>query len=179
MEAVLNTKLEHPIHPHDEVTGISRVSGRVLVRIGSLLFLAAFFVSFGYAAPAGSNGTPDEAAIRKVLDAQVAAWNRGDVVAFMKGYNNSPDTTFVGRTVAHGYANVLARYRENFGTPEKMGSLSFSELEVKPVDRQVVTVTGHYHLKRAASGGGDASGIFSLVFKKTANGWKIVLDHTS
>jgi uncharacterized protein (TIGR02246 family) len=143
-----------------------------------LMMLVLLLAGLAHAAPAHVSAT-EQAAIRQVLDTQVAAWNRGDVVAFMKGYNNSPDTTFVGRTVAHGYENVLARYRENFGTPEKMGSLSFSELEVKPVDPQVATVTGHYHLKRAASGGGEASGIFSLVFKKTAAGWKIVLDHTS
>jgi uncharacterized protein (TIGR02246 family) len=123
--------------------------------------------------------TQDEAAIRGVLDAQVAAWNRGDVVAFMQGYNNSPDTTFVGKTVAHGFSNILDRYRKNYVDKEKMGQLTFSELEVHPLDAHFATVTGRYHLARTASAGGEAQGIFSLVFEKTSAGWKIILDHTS
>lgn len=123
--------------------------------------------------------TQDEAAIRGVLDAQVAAWNRGDVVTFMQGYNNSPDTTFVGKTVRHGYAEILARYRQAYTDKEKMGQLTFSDLEVHPLDAHFATVTGRYHLARSADGGGDAEGIFSLIFEKTSDGWKIILDHTS
>ncbi len=128
-------------------------------------------------------GTPDEAAIRGVLDAQVAAWNRGDVVTFMQGYRDSPTTTFVGKTIAHGYTNILARYQKNFAGKDKMGQLTFSDLEVHQLDAHFATVTGHFHLARSAAGGGDAQGIFSLVFEKTAeksaSGWKIILDHTS
>jgi ketosteroid isomerase-like protein len=40
-------------------------------------------------------------------------------------------------------------------------------------------VTGKFHLARTVAGGGDAQGIFSLVWEKTAEGWKIILDHTS
>jgi ketosteroid isomerase-like protein len=132
-------------------------------------------------------GTPDEAAIRGVLDAQVAAWNRGDVITFMQGYRNSPTTTFVGKTIQHGYDNILARYQKGFAGKEKMGQLAFSDLEVHQLDAHFATVTGHFHLARSAAGGGDAQGIFSLVFEKsaeksagkTAGGWKIILDHTS
>jgi uncharacterized protein (TIGR02246 family) len=124
-------------------------------------------------------GTQDETAIRGVLDAQVAAWNRGDVVAFMQGYNNSPDTTFVGKTIAHGFSSILDRYRKIYADKEKMGQLTFSDLEVHPLDARFATVTGRYHLARSADGGGDAEGIFSLIFEKTKDGWKIILDHTS
>jgi uncharacterized protein (TIGR02246 family) len=137
------------------------------------LFLATLIPAIGHAA------TQDETAIRAVLHTQVEAWNRGDVVAFMQGYNNSPDTTFVGKTIQHGFANILARYQTTFAGKEKMGHLAFDNLEVHPLDAHVAVVTGRYHLTRTANGGGDAQGIFSLVFEKTATGWKIVLDHTS
>jgi ketosteroid isomerase-like protein len=159
-------------------TRISRVSRRALLHIASLLFLAGLLLEVGHSAPPVSNG-PTQAAIRKVLDNQVKAWNRVDIATFMQGYDNAPTTTFVGKSVEHGYANVLARYQKSFDSKEKMGTLNFTDLEITPVDPQVAAVTGHYHLKRSAAGGGDAQGIFSLVFKKTAAGWKIVLDHTS
>jgi ketosteroid isomerase-like protein len=60
-----------------------------------------------------------------------------------------------------------------------MGQLTFSDLEVRPLDARFAVVTGHFHLARTASGGGDAQGIFSLIFEKTAEGWKIIVDHTS
>jgi uncharacterized protein (TIGR02246 family) len=137
------------------------------------LFLATLFPAIVHAA------SPAETAIRGVLNAQVAAWNRGDVAAFMQGYNNSPDTTFVGKTVAHGYANILGRYQRNFAGKEKMGQLTFDNLEVHPLDTRFAIVTGRYHLTRSASAGGDVQGVFSLVFEKTPAGWKIILDHTS
>jgi uncharacterized protein (TIGR02246 family) len=123
--------------------------------------------------------TPDTAAIRDVLNTQVAAWNRGDVVAFMQGYKNSPATTFVGKTVAHGYADVLARYQKSYAGKDKMGQLTFTDLEVHQLDAHFATVIGRYHLARSASAGSNAEGIFSLVFEKTPSGWKIILDHTS
>jgi uncharacterized protein (TIGR02246 family) len=142
------------------------------------LTLALLLVIFSCGAVVHA-GTQEEAAIRGVLDAQVAAWNRGDVVAFMQGYNNSPDTTFVGKTVAHGFSYILERYRKIYADKEKMGQLTFSELEVHPLDARFATVTGRYHLARSADGGGNAEGIFSLIFEKTNDGWKIILDHTS
>ena len=137
------------------------------------LFLAILTCGITHAA------APQEEAIRNVLNAQVAAWNRGDVVTFMHGYKDSPATTFVGKTIGHGYAEILARYRKTYAGKEKMGQLRFSELDVNLLDAQFATVTGRYHLTRNADAGGDAEGIFSLIFEKTNDGWKIILDHTS
>jgi hypothetical protein len=67
-----------------------------------------------------------EAAIRQLLDQQSADWNRGDVEAFMKGYEDSPTTTFVGRTVQYGYATILKRYKKLYTTRAAMGKLTFS-----------------------------------------------------
>lgn len=120
-----------------------------------------------------------ESAIRQVLTDQQAAWNRGDIVAFMHGYDDSPQTTFIGKTIQHGYEMILARYQRNYGSREAMGELAFSDIDVRMLGPEHAVVTGHFNLTRTQAGGGEAAGIFSLVFEKKAAGWKIVLDHTS
>jgi uncharacterized protein (TIGR02246 family) len=120
-----------------------------------------------------------ELSIRKVLADQVAAWNRGDIEAFMQGYENSPDTTFVGKTVQHGWRQVLDNYRGRYATRAAMGRLDFSELSVKMLGTRYASVLGKFHLARTAEGGGEASGLFSLIFRQAPGGWKIILDHTS
>ena len=120
-----------------------------------------------------------EQAISRVLTNQVHAWNSGDIDAFMSGYENSPNTIFVGKVVRRGYEAVRRRYHEQYPTPEKMGKLSFSDLSVNLLCADSASVTGAFHLVRAASAGGDASGLFSLLFRRTPAGWKIILDHTS
>jgi ketosteroid isomerase-like protein len=118
-------------------------------------------------------------AVRHVLSDQVQAWNRGDIDAFMAGYENSPETTFIGKTVRHGYQEVLRGYHAGYPTREKMGTLNFTDLVVKPLGSDYASVTGAFHLTRTAAAGGDASGVFSLLFRHTPAGWKIILDHTS
>ncbi len=117
--------------------------------------------------------------IKQVLDDQVAAWNRGDVGAFMQGYEDSPSTTFVGSAVTKGHAAVLARYLKNYPTKEKMGTLRFSDLDVNVLDAGYAVVVGRFHLDRGKEAGGEAKGIFTLLFRRTDGGWKIILDHTS
>ncbi len=74
------------------------------------------------------------AAIRTVLEQSAADWNRGDLDAFASSYKNSPDILFIGRSVHHGYAAMLAGYKSSYPTPAKRGVLSFSQLEIQPLD---------------------------------------------
>jgi uncharacterized protein (TIGR02246 family) len=120
-----------------------------------------------------------DADIRKVLDDQQAAWNRGDIPAFMTGYANAPETTFIGADVSKGYGAVLARYQKKYGSKALMGTLTFSAVEVRMLGPEHAVVIGRFHLERTKEAGGEASGIYSLVFEKTAPGWKIIVDHTS
>jgi len=120
-----------------------------------------------------------ESAIRQVLTDQQAAWNRGDIVAFMHGYDDSPETTFIGKTIQHGYQMILDRYQQSYGTREAMGELAFSDLDLRMLGPEHAVVTGRFHLTRTQAGGGEAAGAFSLVFEKKAGEWKIILDHTS
>ena len=123
--------------------------------------------------------SPD-AAIRAVLDDQVTAWNRGDVAVFMRGYADSADTIFIGEQITKGWQPVLERYRKAYPTPEKMGRLAFSDIEIRPLGDSHALVIGRYHLTRAPADGGNADGIFSLVFQRTSGGeWQIIADHTS
>jgi len=122
--------------------------------------------------------TPAEE-IRTVLDKQVADWNRGDLDAFATGYKNSPDILFIGSKISRGYAQMVESYRRGYPTREKMGTLSFSQLEVQPLDEHFATVTGHFHLERAETAGGNVEGHFLLVVEKTPAGWKIVRDDST
>ena len=122
--------------------------------------------------------TPEQQ-IRAVLDTQVAAWNRGDIPGFMDGYDKSESTTFVGAAITKGHAQVLANYEKRYPTREKMGTLKFSDIEIRKLGPDYASVLGRYHLDRSADAGGEASGIFTLIFHKTAQGWKIIQDHTS
>jgi ketosteroid isomerase-like protein len=115
----------------------------------------------------------------KVLLAQERAWNKGDIDAFASGYKNSPDTLFIGSELYHGYDQMLGRYKKSYPDKATMGLLSFSDLQPRALDDKYAIVTGHFSLERDKKHGGPASGIFSLVFEKTDEGWKIILDHTS
>lgn len=146
-------------------------------------------LGLGLALLAGSScaagATDDAAAIRQVLAAQQADWNRGDVEAFMHGYKDAPDTTFVGSTVRKGYRAILASYRQHYATRAQMGRLTFSGVDVRLLpgtDGEVryAAVTGRFHLDRTAHGEvAQDDGVYSLLWEKTAAGWKIILDHSS
>jgi ketosteroid isomerase-like protein len=127
---------------------------------------------------AAAQANPAEA-IFVVLNQSAADWNRGDLDAFASSYKNSPDILFIGRTVSHGYAQMLAHYKARYPTRDSMGTLSFTQLDVQPLDDSFATVTGHFHLERTTSGGGNADGFFLLVVEKTPAGWKIVRDDTA
>jgi uncharacterized protein (TIGR02246 family) len=140
--------------------------------------MMALAILFAHAAIGMAQAAP-AVAIRQVLDDQAAAWNRGDVDAFMRAYKDASDTTFIGKSVAQGYRPILERYKKAYSSKDAMGTLDYSELTVRELGADHAVVTGRFHLTRTAAGGGDASGIFSLVWEKTAEGWKIILDHTS
>ena len=117
--------------------------------------------------------------IVKVLLKQEAAWNQGDIDTFAQGYKNSPNIIFVTRDVSRGYAGMVEEYKRDYPTKASMGTLTYSDIEVHTLDENYAVVIGKYHLDRSKKDGGNAEGIFSLVFEKTDQGWKIILDHTT
>jgi len=119
-------------------------------------------------------------AVRAVLTQSEEAWNRGDLAAFASYYDDSPGTTFVGHEVVRGgVAAILNRYQKAYPTREKMGTLAFTNVAVRRLGADYALVTGDFHLTRTAAGGGNASGHYTLVLRKTPAGWRIIHDHTS
>lgn len=146
---------------------------RVMTLIALIALLAAPTPSLGQ----NRANTKSTTAIRTVLDAQAAAWNRGDIEGYMDGYDRSPDTVFVsGDRVARGWQTVLDRYKKTYNSREKMGMLTFSDLEITILSKDAAIVLGRWHLQRSKD---EPHGRFTLLFRKTKTGWKIVHDHTS
>ena len=154
------------------------MSRKYLLTLAPLLALAAVVVA-GYQgrAPRAPKEDRNVAAVRAVLEAQAAAWNRGDVAGYMEGYAKEEATTFVsGDTVTRGWQTVLDRYKARYDTREKMGTLAFTELEIKPLSEFYMLAAGRWQLTRA---GDTPHGRFTLILRRTAAGWRLVHDHTS
>jgi ketosteroid isomerase-like protein len=115
--------------------------------------------------------------IESVIRAQQDAWNRGDIDAFMNGYWKSDETVFVsGDEVTRGWQKVLDRYKKKYSDRAKMGTLAFSILEIKPISDDLALLLGSWKLKREND---EPHGLFTLMFQKFPEGWKIIRDHTS
>lgn len=140
------------------------------------VLLAVLLLSIGAFAQSQKDKTKIERDIVAVMDAQTAAWNRGDIDGFMTGYWNSNDLVFVSSEVTHGWRPTLDRYKKSYNTREKMGTLTFSDLHVTVLSKDAAVVLGSWSLARA---GDDPHGKFTLIFRKFKEGWRIVHDHTS
>jgi beta-aspartyl-peptidase (threonine type) len=116
-------------------------------------------------------------AIRKVMDDQAVAWNKGDIDGFMKGYWQSEKLTFVsGAEVTRGWQQTLDRYKKSYNSRAKMGTLTFSDLEFIVVQKDTAVVLGSWALAGPPE---KPHGKFTLTFRKFKEGWRIVMDHTS
>jgi ketosteroid isomerase-like protein len=121
----------------------------------------------------------DAAAIRAELEREADAWNRGDLDGYLRGYERAPTTTMVGGTLLRGWDAIAARYREKYGDKARMGQLTFSELDVRPLAGGFALAIGHWALARDRAAGGPVGGWFTLTLRKTRDGWRIIVDHTS
>ncbi len=120
----------------------------------------------------------DKQAIRKVLEDQTTAWNKGDLEGFMKGYWKSERLTFIsGNERKTGWQATLERYRARYqGKGKEMGKLSFGELEIELLSPEAALVRGRFTLQTSKD---KPTGLFTLILKKFPEGWRIVHDHTS
>ncbi len=150
-------------------------------RIAVLMWICAgcAILSFARGQRGERQGTPAEAEtkIKAVLTAQQEAWNRADVDAFMEGYWHSEELSFSGSNgVLRGWPGVRARYQKSYPDRAAMGTLEFSDLEIRPLGLDAALVLGRWRLKREKD---EPGGVFTLVWQRFPEGWKIIHDHTS
>jgi ketosteroid isomerase-like protein len=130
----------------------------------------------------GSSRSQAASEIRNVIQSQQDAWNRGDIDGFMNGYSrgshqSGSDTTFVSEDkITRGWQTVRDRYHKKYSDRAKMGTLTFSDLEITPLSNDSALVLGNWRLKRKDD---QPHGRFTLIFRLTNDGWRIVHDHTS
>ncbi|MEP6787256.1 MAG: nuclear transport factor 2 family protein [Acidobacteriota bacterium] len=144
-----------------------------------MLVLLLISVTFSASVAAQSQVEKNRIAadIRKVMDDQSAAWNRGDLDGFMAGYWRSEKLTFIsGTEVTRGWQPTLDRYKKTYDSRAKMGVLKFSDLEFTVLSNDAAVVLGSWELTREKD---NPHGKFTLTFRKFKEGWRIVMDHTS
>lgn len=137
--------------------------------------IAVLFAVLLFAAvPARADEAGDIAAL---LQDQAAAWNAGDIDTFMETYWKSDKLRFAsGGDVTYGWQETLDGYKARYDTPEKMGKLTFSGLDIKVLSDQYALAFGHWKLDRKE---GPLEGIFTLLLENRPEGWRIIADHTS
>jgi ketosteroid isomerase-like protein len=118
-------------------------------------------------------------AIERVLRVQQEAWNRHDLEGFMAGYWNSQELTFFSAGKEQdGWQATIDRYLATYASAgHEMGKLDFSGLRVEVLGQESAFVRGAWKL--TMSDGKTPHGLFTLIFRKFPDGWKIVHDHTS
>lgn len=128
-----------------------------------------------WTSPAPSDSVRE--AVVALLRDQEAAWNRGDLEGFMRGYAASPDLVFTsGGRVLRGWKTILERYRTTYGQGNEMGTLTFSDLEVHELGQDAAWALGRWELMLER---GRLGGVFTLVLQRLDGNWRIVHDHTS
>ena len=114
--------------------------------------------------------------IKKVLNQQQAAWNKGDIDAFMEGYWNSEELTFIGRSgVNKGWQTTLDNYKKGYPDKDAMGKLSFDVVQLDSLSNEVYRMIGTYKLQRKED---EPSGIFTLIWQLKDGKWLITSDQT-
>jgi ketosteroid isomerase-like protein len=149
---------------------------KLLLALPSLALLAA--CTSAPATTAAETPAETRRAIIQLLTTQTAAWNRGDVANFMKGYWESDSLVFIGKSgLTYGWQPTLDNYRRSYPNPAAMGQLRFANLRVTPDGPDAAHVVGQWHLTRP--GLGDLQGQYLLVLRRLNGQWVIVADHSS
>lgn len=123
--------------------------------------------------------THEQLEVTKMLLAQQAAWNKGDLAAYVNFYKGAPDTVAVLAGPVRGLQSIYNAYLVNFPNAVAMGTLDESEVSVRELGDNFALATGKYMLTRGKKGGGDAEGTFTDILEKTNRGWRIIYSSTT
>ena len=147
--------------------------------LGLIASLAVAAMVASSRSPAADGPVAEVAAIEKVLDKQERDWNKGDLDAFLEGYWNSPGVVFQsGGDRNVGFDAMRERYHKRYKAEGRaMGRVAFSDVEIQPLGPDSAFVRGRWGL--TMPDGKKPGGLFTLIFRKLPEGWKIVHDHTS
>jgi ketosteroid isomerase-like protein len=142
----------------------------IVCNVVALLLLATAAVG---QEPAKAEPSDPKAAVEHVLRTQE------DLDAFLAGYWKSEELSFFsGAKQTSGWQATLDRYRARYASPgHEMGTLEFSALRIEMLGPEAAFVRGAWHL--TMPDGKTPHGLFTLIFRKFPEGWKIVHDHTS
>lgn len=119
----------------------------------------------------------DRAEMMAALAASADSWNKGSLKGHLAIYD--PSVTVMTKTGPRpGIEPIERSFGETYftnGAPKQ--TLRTEQTEIRLLSRDSALMTGRFIL----SGGGlpEQSGWFSLVWLRTAAGWKVVHDHTS
>ena len=115
--------------------------------------------------------------ILKVMTDQQTAWNNGNIDGYMQGYWKNDSLLFIGsKGPTYGWQKTLDNYKKSYPNKEKMGILEFSDIQVKILGKKQAYVFGKWKLVRTND---SPNGIYTLIFEKFKDGWKIISDHTN
>lgn len=141
------------------------------------LYSAFFLFFFLFSITNSKAQNNDESAIRQILSRQNSAWNRGDLDSFMIGYWNNDSLLFIGHSgPRYGYETTLNGYKKSYPDTAHMGHFTSTILSMKKLSNEYYFIVGKWELKRSV---GDASGYYTLLFRKINGQWVIVADHSS
>ncbi len=138
------------------------------------LFLFWILISSFYSLQAQKN---EESSVKKILQTQQAAWNKGDIEAYMQGYWKSDSLMFIGKNgITYGWKQTLENYKRSYADSVAMGKLDFEFVEIKRLSDNYYFVVGKWQLTRTIE---DVGGSFTLLFRKIKGKWVIIRDHSS
>jgi ketosteroid isomerase-like protein len=120
----------------------------------------------------------DRDAVKSVLDAQMNAWNKGDLDGYMNGYAKVDWLVFTsGGKVRQGWQETHDTFQNKYAqNPAAMGKLVFEILAIDPIGADGAVVLGNWILTNSPS---DGRGVFSVIVERRPDGWKVIHDHTS
>ena len=150
----------------------------LLLRAASLLVFA-LTPAFAQQPDQLYTATKQQLDVTKVILAQQAAWNTGDLDRYVSFYRDAPDTEAILGTPVQGLETIRKAYHVTFPNRDAMGAIENTEVNVRALGEHFALATGKYHLTRSKKAGGDIQGTFTNILEKTPNGWQIIFSETT